>query len=207
MPVADHTVASVAALEALYGPVGEASRRKEIDRIHPFYRALIDASPFVVLATSGPGGLDASPRGDPAGFVVVADERTLWLPDRRGNNRIDSLRNLVVDPRIALLFLIPGAGETLRVNGRARLSTEPELLERCAMHDRRPQLVIVVTVETVYFQCARAIRRSRLWDGEAMTRRAPLPTAGMILEALTDGSIEATGYDRELPERQRSSLY
>ena len=115
----EHLIADVAALERLYGLPAGASVEKEVTYIHPHYRRMIEVSPFVVLATSGPGGLDTSPRGDPAGFVTVEDEKTLLIPDRRGNNRVDSLRNIVADPRVALLFLIPGVGETLRVNGRA----------------------------------------------------------------------------------------
>jgi uncharacterized protein len=139
-----HAIDTTAALEALLGPCSEASLKKEIDYVHPSYRALMEASPFAVLATTGPGGLDASPRGDPAGFVQVYDERTLLLPERRGNNRADSLRNIVGDPRVALLFLIPGMGETLRVNGTAHISVAPELLDRCAMEGKRPTCVIVI---------------------------------------------------------------
>ena len=120
-----HRIPDLETLAALYGEPGEASIRKEVDHLHPYYRALIEAAPFAVLATAGPEGLDASPRGDAPGFVVVEDERTLLLPDRRGNNRVDSLRNVIRDPRVALLFLVPGIGETLRVNGRAHLSVAP----------------------------------------------------------------------------------
>ena len=162
-------------------------------------------SPFTVLATSGPGGLDASPRGDPAGFAVVHDERTLLLPERRGNNRIDSLRNIVADPRVGLLFLIPGVGETLRVNGRARISVDPALLERMAMQGKPPQCVLVVAVETVFFQCARAITRSALWSGASPS--GGVPTAGEMLQALTDAAIDGAQYDRELPARQQKTLY
>ncbi|RYF36731.1 MAG: pyridoxamine 5'-phosphate oxidase family protein, partial [Comamonadaceae bacterium] len=186
---------------------GEASRRKEVDHVHPAYRAMIEASPFCVLATSGPEGLDASPRGDPAGFVVVEDEKTLLLPDRRGNNRIDSLRNLLADPRMALLFLIPGKGETLRVNGRAAISTDPALLARFAMEGKLPRSVLVVRVETVYFQCARAIHRSRLWTAATEGTAPAVPSAGAVLSALTDAAIDGEQYDRELPARQRSTLY
>jgi len=160
-----------------------------------------------VLATSGPGGLDASPRGDPAGFVHVQDERTLLMPERRGNNRADSLRNIVVDPRVALLFLIPGVGETLRVNGRATISTEPALLERFAMQGQRPRCVLAIAVETVFFQCARAIARSDLWRAVAADAPRPVPTPGAMLEALTAASIDGAAYDRDLPERQRKTLY
>src|SRR6187549_1692158 len=150
-----HHITRLDQLTALFGEVGEASRRKEVDHLHPVYRQWIEASPFAVLATSGPDGLDTSPRGDPAGLVTVQDERTLLLPERRGNNRVDSLKNILVDPRVSLIFLIPGVGETLRVNGRARISTQPELLQRLAMDGKPPQCVLVIGVEAVFFQCAR----------------------------------------------------
>ncbi|WP_371867408.1 pyridoxamine 5'-phosphate oxidase family protein [Pseudoduganella guangdongensis] len=194
-------------LEALFGEVGQASIQKEQAFIHPHYRAMIEASPFAVLATSGPGGLDASPRGDTPGFVVVEDEQTLLLPDRRGNNRIDSLRNLIADPRMALLFLIPGLGETLRVNGTARISVAPELLQRFAVDGKPPKCVLVIRVETAYFQCARAIQRSRLWLDSANGLAAGLPSPGTMLADFSNAQINAEQYDRELPERQRTTLY
>jgi PPOX class probable FMN-dependent enzyme len=204
---AAYRIADLEQLAALYGTPNDASTRKECSRIHPLYRRLIDASPFLVLATSGAGGLDASPRGDPAGALVAVEDdgRTLLLPDRRGNNRIDSLRNIVADPRVGLLFLIPGLGETLRVNGRARLSVEPALLARFAMQGQNPRCVIVVEVDTVFFQCARAIQRAGLWQGQAAP--ADLPTPGEILAAMTDGSFDGARYDRELRPRQRATLY
>ena len=201
-----HTIGSLEQLQALFGPVGEASLRKEATSIHPVYRRWIEASPFAVLATSGPDGLDVSPRGDPPGLVQVQDERTLLLPERRGNNRIDSLRNAVVDPRVALLFLIPGVGETLRVQGRASISIDPMLLERLAMDGKPAQCVWVIAVETVFFQCARAMQRSGLWPPGA-TRPAGVPTAGEMLQALTEGGIDGGRYDADLPARQRSTLY
>lgn len=197
-------VRDLAALERLFGPVGEAALRKEVPRLHPVYRRWIEASPFAVLATNGPGGLDASPRGDPAGLVTVVDDRTLWLPERRGNNRIDSLRNLIHDPRVGLLFLIPGIGETLRVNGHGRILTTPALLERLAMNGVRPQCVIEIRIETVFFQCARALQRSKLWNPPETPK---VPTAGEILAALTDDAIDGQAYDRALPQRQRDTLY
>jgi hypothetical protein len=202
-----HHITTLAELEALFDAPGEASVRKEVDHVHPLYRAMIEASPFAVLATCGPGGLDASPRGDPAGFVVVEDEHTLLLPERRGNNRVDSLRNIVADPRVALLFLIPGVGETLRVNGRARISVDPALLERFRMQGALPRCVLRIDVERVYFQCARAIQRSRLWQPLAAEVLATVPTPGQVLAALTGNAIDGDGYDRALPERQRSTLY
>src|ERR1700722_13913491 len=150
-------IATIGQLEAIYGQPNEASTVKVADRITPQYRVLIEKSPFAALATCGPEGLDCSPRGDSPGFVRIHDERTLMMPDRRGNNRVDSLRNIVRDPRVALLFLIPGVGSTLRVNGRAILSTDPALLDSFVMEGKTPRSVIVMTVETVFFQCARAI--------------------------------------------------
>jgi PPOX class probable FMN-dependent enzyme len=204
--MAPHNITTLDQLQALFGPVGEASLRKETASVHPVYRRWIEASPFAVLATSGPAGLDASPRGDPTGFVVVEDEKTLLLPERRGNNRIDSLRNIVADPRVALLFFIPGVGETLRVNGRASITTDPLLLDRFAMDGKAPQCVLVISVETVFFQCARAMQRSRLWSAPA-DRPLGVPTAGEILQALTEGGMDGARYDEELPARQRATLY
>lgn len=206
-PDARHHVTSSAQLEALLGPLSPASVHKEIDHVHPLYRRLIEASPFAVLATSGPGGLDASPRGDPPGFVVVEDERTLLLPERRGNQRVDSLRNIVADPRVALLFLVPGLGETLRVNGEARISIAPDLLQRFAVQGKPPVCVLRIAVQSVYFQCARAIQRASLWQAAPAREQLDLPTPGAILAALTQGSFDGATYDRELPARQRATLY
>ncbi|MEE1613056.1 pyridoxamine 5'-phosphate oxidase family protein [Microvirga sp. CF3016] len=202
-----HTITTLSELEALYGEVNKASLLKETDRIVPEYRAFIEAAPFVTLATRGPEGLDCSPRGDGPGFVRVQDEKTLLLPDRRGNNRIDSLRNIVRDPSVALLFLIPGIGETLRVNGRATISVEPALLDGFAIDGKAPRSVIAIAVEAVFFQCARAILRSDLWNPDKHVARASLPSAGQILAALSNDQVGGEAYDRALPERQRSSLY
>lgn len=202
-----HAITCLEHLDALFGSVASPSLKKEIDHIHPLYRQMIEASPFVVVATIGPDGLDASPRGDPAGFVAVEDERTLLLPERRGNNRVDSLRNLVVDPRIALLFLIPGVGEMLRVNGRATISVDPALLARFAVGGKPPRCVTVVHVEHVYFQCARAVQRAGLWQPPSAEARARVPSPGRILDALTGGEVDAQRYDAALPARQRDTLY
>ena len=201
-----HTIETLQQLQQLFGPVSEASLRKEADRLVPVYRRWIEASPFAVLATSGPGGLDASPRGDAAGFVAVEDDRTLLLPERRGNNRIDSLRNIVGDPRVALLFFIPGVGETVRVNGRASIRTDAHLLQRFAVAGKPPYCVLRIAVETVFFQCARAMQRSGLWSSP-VARPAGVPSAGEILGALTQGAIDAPAYDAELGLRQRTTLY
>lgn len=197
-----------AGLDAIYGAPSPASKTKEATRVIPEYRALIEASPFAVLATAGPEGLDCSPRGDMPGFVHVADETTLMLPDRRGNNRVDSLRNIVRDPRVALLFLIPGHGETLRVNGRAALTTDERLCESFAHEGKLPRLVMVITVETVFFQCARAIMRSHLWDADRHIPRGALPTPGQILKATSGGAAGGgEDYDRDLNERLKAGLY
>lgn len=202
-----HTIRNLEQLLALFGAPGEASLKKEVPFVHPQYRRWIEASPFAMLATSGPQGLDASPRGDPAGFVVVEDEKTLLLPERRGNNRVDSLRNIVADPRVALLFLIPGIGETLRVNGRASIHTDPALCARFAMGDKLPLCVLRIAVDTVFFQCARAIQRSGLWQPPAADIKRRVPSAGQLLGALTSGGIDGEAYDRALPQRQRETLY
>ncbi|HZB62298.1 MAG TPA: pyridoxamine 5'-phosphate oxidase family protein [Microvirga sp.] len=203
-----HSITSLAALETLYDqPPAEASILKETDRVVPVYRALIEASPFAALATRGSEGLDCSPRGDGPGFVRVRDEKTLLLPDRRGNNRIDSLRNIVLDPQVALLFLIPGLGETLRVNGRAVISTDPALLESFSVDGKAPRSVLLIMVEAVYFQCARAVVRSDLWNPQKHVARSSLPSAGQILAALSRNGFDGEAYDRGLPERQRTTLY
>ena len=202
-----HRVTDLATLAALYGAPGEASIRKEVDHIHPHYRAIIEAAPFAVLATAGPEGLDASPRGDAPGFCAVADEHTLLLPDRRGNNRTDSLRNVIADPRVALLFMVPGMGETLRVNGRAHISVDTALLARFEVDATLPRSVLVIAVETAYFQCSRALVRSALWDASRHVPHGRLPSPGAILAALTHAEIDGAVYDRDLPARLKSSLY
>lgn len=206
-PRGEHAIDTLQRLEALLGQPSDAALSKEVPYIHPAYRAMIEAAPFAVLATTGPGGLDASPRGDPPGFVQLLDDKTLLLPERRGNNRADSLRNIVTDPRVALLFLIPGVGETLRVNGRARISVAPDLLARFVVNGQPPQCVIVVDVETVFFQCGRAIQRSRLWSAVPPGTPRPVPTPGAMLAAITQGQFDGATYDRDLPARQQATLY
>lgn len=200
-------IESIEQLEALYGKPLETATIKEIARVTPRYRQLIEASPFVALATSGPEGLDCSPRGDATGFVHIENENTLIMPDRRGNNRLDSLRNIVNDPRVALLFLIPGSGTTLRVNGRAHLSIDSALCARFTTDGQPPRSVIVISVEAIYFQCARAILRSRLWDPSQHIAPESLPTPGKILNELSSGRIEGTAYDAEWPERANQTLW
>ncbi|WP_295139509.1 pyridoxamine 5'-phosphate oxidase family protein [uncultured Reyranella sp.] len=196
-----------AELEAIYGRPVEASTVKEVNWITPHYRAYIEASPYAALATSGPEGLDCSPRGDRPGFVRVHDEKTLMLPDRRGNNRIDSLRNIVRDPRMALLFMIPGVGNTLRVNGRAHLSVAPDLLESFAVEEKAPRSVAVIEVDAVYFQCARALVRSELWNPKRHIDPKSLPSAGQILAALSNERVGGETYDREWPGRAAATMW
>lgn len=200
-------IETVEALEALYGIPNLASTAKVADRITPEYRRLIEASPFLILATAGPEGLDASPRGDAHGLVRIADDRTLLMPDRRGNNRVDSLRNVVRDPRVGLLFLIPGSGTTLRVNGRAHLSIDPDLLASFAVDGAAPRSVMVIAIEELFFQCARAVVRAALWDPARHATPGSLPTPGQILATMSHGETGGEAYDREWPARAAKTMW
>jgi PPOX class probable FMN-dependent enzyme len=206
-PESQYEITQLSQLESRFDAVNDVSILKEIDHVDANYAAWIAASPFCILATAGPTGLDCSPRGDAPGFVHVLDPKTLLIPDRRGNNRADSLRNLIADPRMALLFLIPGQGETLRVNGRCRLNADPELCAGFAVEGRAPKLVLVVRVEAVFFQCSRAVVRSGLWDPAARPEPGSLPTPGKILADISHQRIEGAAYDRDLPERVKKTLY
>ena len=199
-------VKTVAELDAIYGETSEASLIKVSGRLTAGYRKLIEASPIVALATCGPEGLDCSPRGDPGAVMTILDDRTLVLPDRRGNNRIDSLRNIVRDGRVALLFLIPGSNTTLRINGRAEISVDPELLESLAMEGKLPRSAIVVSVGEIYFQCARALMRARIWDQNAWPDVSDLPTPGSLMRELKQ-DFDSLTYDRDWPERARNSMW
>ena len=201
-------IETIAALEALYGLPGETSLSKEIAYLLPEYRAMIEASPFAALATSGPEGLDCSPRGDHPGHLVrIVDDRTIIMPDRRGNNRTDSLKNIIRDPRVALMFLIPGSGNALRLNGRAFVDADPDLCASFAVEGQRPRSVIVITIDAVYFQCARAIVRSNLWSIEAQVDPATIPTPGQILAKLSDNKVGGDAYDKEWPIRAAKSMW
>jgi PPOX class probable FMN-dependent enzyme len=211
--MSDHRITSLDHLSALYpNPIAPASVHNEIDHLDANYAALIAASPFFVLATNGPEGLDCSPRGDLPGFVTVRDAKTLLFPDRKGNNRLDSLKNILSDPRIGMLFLVPGYGETLRVNGVAALSSDPELCRRFEMAGKFPACVIVVTVESAYFQCSRAVVRADLWNPARHVDRRSVPSAGQILRDITarNAAVETfdgAAYDKALPERVKATLY
>lgn len=207
-----HRIQTIEQLEALYGTPGASSIVKVSSTITPHYRALIQASPFCALATSGPEGLDCSPRGDApknglSGLVRIVDETTLMMPDRRGNNRVDSLRNSVRDPPVALLFLIPGSGTTLRINGNANLTDDPEVLESFAVGGKLPRSVIVIAVGEVYFQCARAIVRADLWNPQKYVDPSSIPTPGSVLATRSGGNLGGQPYDEEWPERATKTMW
>jgi PPOX class probable FMN-dependent enzyme len=194
-------------LEALYGTPSAPSLRKVARHITADYARIIEAAPFCALATVGPEGMDCSPRGDAHGLVRIADETTLLMPDRRGNNRIDSLRNIIRDPRVALMFLIPGSGNALRINGQAHLTADAAMLESFAVEGAKPRSVTVITVQEVYFQCARAIIRAGLWEAASQARAEGLPMPGQILAGMTAGEVGGDAYDREWPERARTTMW
>ena len=201
-------VESLEDLEQIYaGAPTLASTAKVMDRLSPEYRRYVELSPFVALATIGASGLDCSPRGDAGQVVFIEDDKTLHLPDRRGNNRIDSLRNIIADPRVALLFLIPGSGTTFRINGTARISADPALCGRFAVEGKLPRSVAVITIEQAYFQCARAIVRSRIWDSATHVAPVDVPTAGQVLDRLSKGEIDGAAYDAEWPGRAAKTLW
>lgn len=193
-------------LRRLYGPPGERSRRKQLDHLDAHCRRFVERSPFVVLATAGPDGLaDATPRGDAPGFVAILDERTLALPDRPGNNRIDSLTNVVADPRVGLLFLVPGVEETLRVNGTAELRDDAELLARFAVRERLPKTVLVVHVREAYLHCAKALMRAKLWDASTFVDPTTFPSMGEMLKDQLDWPTAETR--EEMQARYEGTLY
>jgi len=193
-----------AALAALYGAPKTAALVKETATITPHYRAWIEASPFCAVASVGPEGLDCSPRGDAGAVARVLDDRTLAIPDRRGNDRIDTLRNIVRDPRVALMFLIPGSGTVLRVNGHGGVTADADVLAEFAVEGAEPRTVLIVETRAVYFQCARAVARAGLWSGHAPPSH--LPSVGTMLEAL-ERSIDGSRYDAEWPERAAKTMW
>ena len=200
------TITTIEQLERHYGTPGEASLIKVADRLTVGYRRFIEASPFLVLATAGPEGLDCSPRGDRGQVVTIPDERTVILADRRGNDRIDSLRNIVRDPRVALIFLVPGSTTTLRINGTAAISADPDLLASLAIEEKAPRTAVVVTICEIYFQCSRAVMRARLWEDGAKVDPKDLPTPGELLKEMKQG-FDAATYDREWPGRAAKSMW
>jgi PPOX class probable FMN-dependent enzyme len=200
---ATHRIATEAQLRAIVGTPTPLVANKIADRLNDLTRQFIERSPFLCVATARPdGGLDVSPRGDPAGFVRILDERTLLLPDRPGNRIADTFTNLLADPRIALLFLIPGVGDTFRVNGRAEIIDDPELLAASAVDGRAPRLGILVAVDEAYTHCSKALIRSDLWNPARHIDRSELPSSGRIMRAVADPQLDADEYDRE-----RAALY
>lgn len=198
-----HRIETIEDLEALYGEPMQLALDKEVSTIIPPYRAFIEKAPFVVVGTGGPEGFDCSPRGDTPGFVRVVDEKTVMIPDRLGNNRIDTLKNIVRDGRIALLFLVPGIGETMRINGRAKISADPELCASFEVNGKAPASVIVATVESVYVQCSKALIRSKLWSPDTHVAKSDMPSMGDILEAISDMEFPADFeeiYEKSLEE-------
>jgi PPOX class probable FMN-dependent enzyme len=196
-------------LRALLGEPSDAVRSKVADRLNELTRQFVERSPFLCLATSAADGTcDVSPRGDPAGFVRILDDRTLLLPDRPGNRLADSLRNVLQNPHVALLFVIPGIGDTFRVNGRATVVTDPELLEPCAVEGKTPKLGLRIEIDQAYTHCSKAFLRARLWDPELHVRREELPSSGAILRSL-EPSVDADAYDAERAERyaRREGFY
>lgn len=200
-------ISSVEELGNIYGQPSAPSLVKEIDYIADVYAQFIELSPFVSLATVAQEGIDCSPRGDEPGFVRIADRRTLIMPDRRGNNRCDSLRNIVRDPRTSFMFLIPGSSTVLRANGSARVCIEPDLLASFEMEGKRPRSAIVLQVEKVYFQCARAIMRAGLWQADAQIDPGSVPSPGKMLSELTNGEVGGKTYDDEWPQRASKSMW
>jgi PPOX class probable FMN-dependent enzyme len=208
--VAARTIGNEAELREVIGSPSQVVASKIADRLNDLTRQFIERSPFVCVATARPdGGLDVSPRGDPAGFVRILDERTLLMPDRPGNKLADTLTNLFEDDRIALLFLIPGVGDSFRVNGRASVIQDEELLADSTVEGKAPQLGILVRVEEAYTQCSKALIRSDLWNPERHIEREELPSSGAILKAVADPDFDAERYDRERAERyaRREGLY
>ena len=200
-----HAVTSLAALEALYAAPSELVKNKATDRVDARTSAFIAASPFVLLGTSGARGIHVTPRGDAPGFVTLADARTLILPDRRGNNRLDALRDILEDNRVSLLFLVPGVNETLRLHGLATISTDPELRARCVAQGKTPTTVLVIEVREIFMQCAKAFMRSGLWAGRP--RPAEVPTMGQLIAAHKKGGIDPADYDQAAPARLKANLY
>lgn len=201
-----HVLTSEAELDALYGTPVEAAVIKEIDHISDHYRVFIDKSPFLILATVGPEGLDCTPRGDPAGFVRVVDRHTMMIPDRRGNNRVDALRNIVRDPRCSLLFLVPGIGRTLRINGTGRISVDPDLLASFSFEGKLPRSVLIVTADRVYTQCPKALIRSHIWDASRHVAESEIPSSGEMMQALKAG-FDGAAYDQAYPARLKETIY
>jgi len=197
-------IETIEELEALYGTPSEASLKKVARQITPTYQRFIEASPFVALTTVGPEGTDCTPRGDEGQVVFVEDKHTLALPDWRGNNRLDSLRNVVRDPRVSLMFMVPGSTMLVRVNGKAKITADADMLTKFGKHGKEPRSVMLITIDELYFQCARAVMRADIWSGKEITG---LPKPSEILVEMTSGEFDGVEYDKNWPERAAKTLW
>jgi PPOX class probable FMN-dependent enzyme len=204
---ATYVIRDVAELTALYPPPLERSLRKQLDHLDDYCRAFIAASPLVIVGTQGEHAADNSPRGDVPGFVKVLDDHTLLIPDRRGNNRLDTLNNIVRNPRVGLLFLVPGVTEAFRVNGEAIISRDPALTECMAVQGKAPRTVIIVRVKEAYAHCSRALVRADLWNPAKHADRSKVPSMGTMLAAHTCGFVDAAAYDEEAKTHVPATLY
>ena len=198
------TITSIEQLDSIYGEVTQPSLDKVLPRISPLYKQWIEASRFLIFTSVGPQGTDASPRGDVDGVVRLVDDQQLWLPDWRGNNRLDSLRNVVLDGRVSLLFMVPGTHNVVRVNGHAQLTADPEVTEKFEQQGKHPRCVVVITVAEIYFQCAKALMRSKLW--QPVTKAPAVPSAGQFLEEFQVG-FDAQAYDARYPEYAKEKMW
>lgn len=203
-------ITTIAALESRYGVPPERSLWKEIDHVNEHYQAFIRHSPFLILATVGEQGVDCSPRGDAPGFVRVVSETCLQIPDRRGNNRLDSLRNIIHNPQVGLIFMVPNAGEAIRVSGKAEIIVDEALCASFAVNGKPASSVLSVTVEKAYFQCQKAIARSQLWDSASYIERSELPSVGQMIQHFADqqqAEFDGQAYDTNYPEYMKKTIY
>ncbi|ARU56781.1 pyridoxamine 5'-phosphate oxidase-like FMN-binding protein [Oleiphilus messinensis] len=204
------TIRTIEALQEIYGEPLERALWKEIDHINPHYQKFIEKSPFLILSTRGEQGIDCSPRGDAPGFVRVIDEKHIQIPDRRGNNRVDSLRNIVTNPEVGLLFLIPNVGETIRLSGKAEIIADDTLCQSFAVQGKPASTVLSISVDKVYYQCQKAIVRSGLWNPENHINRDELPTAGAmakVFSTMRNIDFDAEEYDKNYPEYMKKTIY
>jgi PPOX class probable FMN-dependent enzyme len=203
-----HDVRTLPDLLALFGPVSGLAAVKAIPRLDAHCRRFIALSPFLVIGSADRSGrADTSPKGDPPGFVRVIDDSTIAIPDRPGNNRLDTLRNIVENPDVAVIFFVPGVDETLRLNGRARLSTDPDLRASMAVHGKAPGLAILVEIREAYLHCAKALKRSRLWDPDTRVQRGALPSLGRMILDQTGSAEDVAAVEARIDQSYRDKLY
>ena len=206
-PLPSQTICDEGGLREIYAEPSELARKKQLDRLDKHCRDFIALSPFLTLGTSTAHGADVSPRGDPPGFVQVLDDNTILIPDRPGNNRLDTLGNLMVNPAVGILFLIPGVEETLRVNGTARVTTDPTLLAACVVNGKTPKSALKVEVREAYLHCAKALKRSRLWSDDYKIERKRLPSLGRIITEQVETGMTAEQAEQRIEESYKKTLY